>query len=170
MATFSYLEQLHHLVLTTKASTYDLYRALARATDVAGQREVVWRYRQLIRMQLQWRHLKLLKRCGRGHELTGVAGTKDGELVVACPSCPHPGINLPKNWESDPAKRWRYAIRIAMDANFRLKEQLVSSHSRDPGLCDGQGYFVQRVPYEKYILSRAHEADVSFSILVCVQF
>ncbi|KAE9390991.1 hypothetical protein BT96DRAFT_799730, partial [Gymnopus androsaceus JB14] len=93
------LEHLHHLVLMTKASMYDLYRALVHATDVTGQRKMVWRYQQLIQMQLQWRHLKLLKQCGRGHDPTGVAGTKDGELVVACPSCLHPGINLPNNWE-----------------------------------------------------------------------
>lgn len=161
MATFAYLEYLHHIVLTTKASTYDLYRALARATDGMGGKEVAWRYRALMRMQLQWRHLKLLKRSGRGHDPTGVEGTKEGELVIQCPSCPHAGINLPVGWELDTMRQWLYAVRLAMDANFRLKEQLVSSHSRDPGLCDGEGYFVRRVPYEMYVLSRADEADVS---------
>ena len=49
----------------------------------------------MIRM---WRHLKLLRRGGRAHAPTGVNGTSPGELAVLCPACPHPGINLPKNW------------------------------------------------------------------------
>lgn len=46
----------------------------------------------------QWRHLKQLKRSGRGHDATGVAGTKLGECALLCPACPHPDINLPANW------------------------------------------------------------------------
>ncbi|KAE9387407.1 hypothetical protein BT96DRAFT_837684, partial [Gymnopus androsaceus JB14] len=166
VATFCYLELLHHLMLTTKASTYDFYRGLCKVTDASGLSKHPWRYRALVRMVLQWRHLKLLKWCGRGHNPSGVAGTADGELVVRCPSCPHPGINLPKGWESDQKNADLYALRVAMDANFRLKEQLVSSHSRDPGLNDGKGYFVRREPYEKYVLSLAHEEDIS----TCVGF
>lgn len=50
-------------------------------------------------MSLQWRHLKMLKRGGRGHDPSGIAGTQDGELAIACPSCPIPGVNLPSDWE-----------------------------------------------------------------------
>lgn len=160
VATFGYLELLHNLVLTTKCSTYDVYRAAVRATDATGNISVPWRYKQLVRMQLQWRHLKLLKRNGRGHDPSGVEGTNEGELAILCPSCPHPGINLPNGWQQQVASHWLYALRLAMDANFRLKEQLVSSHSRDPGLCDGLGYFVRREPYERYVLSRADKGDV----------
>jgi hypothetical protein len=44
----------------------------------------------------------MLKRGGRGHDEAGVSATKDGELAVMCPSCPHPGINLPDGWEEAP--------------------------------------------------------------------
>jgi len=50
-------------------------------------------------MLVQWHHLKLLKRGGRGHDPSGAAGTKTGELALMCPSCPHPGINFPEGWE-----------------------------------------------------------------------
>ncbi|KAE9395621.1 hypothetical protein BT96DRAFT_958466 [Gymnopus androsaceus JB14] len=161
LATFRYLELLHHLMLATKASTYDFYRGLCKVTNASGLSKDPWRYCALVRMVLQWQHLKLLKRCGRGHDPSGVAGTADGELVVQCPSCPHPGINLPKGWENDKKNADLYALRVAMDANFRLKEQLVSSHSRDPGLNNGKGYFVPREPYEKYVLLLASEEDIS---------
>lgn len=48
-----------------------------------------------------------------------------------------------------------------MDANFRLKNQLVSNYSQDPGLGIGWAYMVPRVAYEKYVLSRAKDSDVS---------
>ena len=53
-------------------------------------------------MNLQWRHLKMLKWGGRGHDPLGVVGTKEGELAVLCPSCPQPGVNLPVVWEAQP--------------------------------------------------------------------
>lgn len=161
VATFRYLEQLHLLTLTTKASVYDFYRAIAKATDNTELKSTAWRYNGLMCMCLQWRHLKLLKRSGRGNEASGVAGTKEGDLIVRCPSCPHPGINLPDGWETDTKHQDNYSLKVTEDANFRLKEQLVSSHSRDPGLVDGLGYFVARKDYESYVISRASEADVS---------
>lgn len=48
-----------------------------------------------------------------------------------------------------------------MDANFRLKNQLVSTWSRDPGMGIGTAYFVERASFEKYIKSRINEDDVS---------
>lgn len=114
-------------------------------------------------MALQWRHLKLLKRGGRGNDPEGARGTKDGELAVLCPSCPHPGINLPEGWEDAPAAtQYLHTVVLCMDANFRLKNQLVSSFSTDPGLGIGMAYMVPREHYEKYVLSRASEADVCF--------
>lgn len=40
-----------------------------------------------------------LKRAGRGQGPAGVEGTSQGELAVECPACPHPGRNLPDNWQ-----------------------------------------------------------------------
>ena len=50
----------------------------------------------------EWRHLKMLKRAGRGHDTAGVSGTQPGGLAVICPACPLPGINLPSGWEPVP--------------------------------------------------------------------
>jgi hypothetical protein len=40
-----------------------------------------------------------LKRGGRGHDPAGIDATSNGELMVECPACPHPGKNLPDGWE-----------------------------------------------------------------------
>lgn len=50
-------------------------------------------------MAHEWRHLKILKRTGWGHDSRGVIATKEGECAVICPACPQPGINLPSDWD-----------------------------------------------------------------------
>lgn len=40
-----------------------------------------------------------LKRSARGHDPAGIDATSNGELMVECPACPHPGRNLPDGWE-----------------------------------------------------------------------
>jgi hypothetical protein len=44
----------------------------------------------------------LLKRSGRGHDPEGVEGTKPGQCAVECPVCPHPGRNVPLDWNKAP--------------------------------------------------------------------
>ena len=58
------------------------------------------RLKAFMRMVHKWRHLKLLKRAGRGHEPGGVNATKPGELVLQCPACLRPGFNMPDNLDS----------------------------------------------------------------------
>lgn len=45
-----------------------------------------------MRVARLWRHLKLLKRAGIGHDPAGVAAAKDGSCAVECPACPHPDV------------------------------------------------------------------------------
>lgn len=51
-------------------------------------------------------------------------------------------------------------IFLCMDANFRLKNQVVSNYSQDPGLGTGWAFMVPRLPYRSYILSRTNDSDV----------
>lgn len=59
-----------------------------------------------------------------------------------------------------------YMMFICMDANFRLKNQLVSNYSQDPGFGIGLAYMVPREPYERYVLSRANDSDVSTTFVL----
>ncbi|KAH7918799.1 hypothetical protein BV22DRAFT_1199825 [Leucogyrophana mollusca] len=155
-ATFRALEEYHLLSFELKVSAYEFYGALVRRTDNTGLTPPKDRYDAFMRMVRKWRHLKMLKRSGRGHDPEGVDATKEGECAVLCPACPHPGKNLPADWESVPApKRWLYALFIAIDANFRLKRKLVSSDSADPGLSAGLAFFVPEKVYKAYL--KAHD-------------
>jgi len=109
-ATFELLRQLHMLSFTTKASTYDFYRALEKLTTNTGINCPKSRYRALMRMNLQWRHLKMLKWAGSANIPDGVASTQPGDLAIRCPSCPRPNINLPVGWEDVPEEfRFEFA-------------------------------------------------------------
>jgi hypothetical protein len=55
-----------------------------------------------LRIVREWRHVRLLKRFGRGHDPSGCKGTKEGECAVLCPACPLSGINLPADWKERP--------------------------------------------------------------------
>jgi len=101
-ATFELLRQLHMLSFTTKASSYDFYRALEKLTINTGIDTPKSRYRALMRMMLQWRHLKMLKWAGRANVDNGVSTTQPGDLAIRCPSCPRPGVNLPPGWQDVP--------------------------------------------------------------------
>ncbi|KAL0575102.1 hypothetical protein V5O48_006852 [Marasmius crinis-equi] len=172
--TFECLEMLQMQTLTTKASIYDFYRALERLTENAGIFRPASRYRQLLQGMRQWRHLKYLMRAGKGQHAASYDIDTDPEtsLTLKCPSCPHPGINLPAGWEKLASGKdgFLYRLCLCLDANFRLKEQVVSSHSRDPALCDGQGYFVGRKRYEEWIEENKKREDSEDEISNCVPF
>jgi hypothetical protein len=176
--SFCLLSALHLLALTSKASAFHFYWMLEKMTDNTGVQMLKSRYRALLRMTLQWQHLKMLKRAGCGHDPSGIAGTQPGDLAIPCPSCPHPRINIPDWWKDAPENlrcvfcqsfrsfhssraRYLYIRILCMDANFCLKNQLVSNFSMDPGLSIGLAYFVARGPYESYVLSQTDADEVT---------
>lgn len=63
-------------------------------------------------MVREWRHLKMLKRAGRGHDPAGVRDTRQGSLAIICPACPHHNINLLPGWDTVP-ERDRYVHTIS---------------------------------------------------------
>lgn len=52
-------------------------------------------------MSHQYRHLRLLKRGGRGHLEDGIETVSPGELALQCPTCPHKHT-MDNSWEDLP--------------------------------------------------------------------
>ena len=119
--TFDVLDTFHLLTLQGKTSAYDYYYSLAHKSDNTGLQNLKVtiylylsddtcsrypisqdRYEQFLPAIQIWRHLKMLKRAGCGHDPAGVDATLAGECAVECPVCPHPGRNLPAGWENAP--------------------------------------------------------------------
>lgn len=127
-----------------------------------------------------WRHLKMLKRGGRGQDPHGAEGTQEGELAIECPACPHPGRNLPEGWENAPpeirsgcivlvweylmltrTERWLYTLFIAVDANFRmaLKDKSLS----DLELAPGWAYLVEEQKFQDHLKTYKDQTEVRFA-------
>ncbi|KAG1902462.1 uncharacterized protein F5891DRAFT_1186576 [Suillus fuscotomentosus] len=145
--TFRLLHHFHILSFESKASTFEYWQTLARLTDNAGDR-----YEALLRMIKQWRSITLLKRSGYGHDPAGVCAATPGACTVLCPACPQPGKNMLDDWEKAlPEVHWKYALFLAIDANFRLARKNVSSDEVDPGLSWGLSYFVEEHEFKSFL-------------------
>ena len=46
----------------------------------------------------------MAKRAGHAHDPAGIEATPAGGLSIPCRACPHPNINLPRNWEKESAE------------------------------------------------------------------
>ncbi|KAJ7099324.1 hypothetical protein B0H15DRAFT_1001957 [Mycena belliarum] len=157
-ATFRVLRRYHLMVLESKCSGQEFYNSIARETDNTGTQPVRDRYDEFLRMGREWRHLRMLKRAGRGHAKGGVDGTKAGECALLCPACPQPGMNLPPNWKEAPKeKKFLYALFLAIDANFRMRRKKVSSEEKDPSLGDGWSFYGAIAPYYDYLAKHWHQ-------------
>ncbi|KAJ7576776.1 hypothetical protein C8J56DRAFT_1007268 [Mycena floridula] len=136
-----------------KITPYDYYTGLQRLSDNTGCQKLPERYQVFLRTAPQFCHLQACKRAGRGN---------DGEIAVECPACPHPDINLLKDWQHMPKEqRFIYTLFIAVDACFHLKRKMVSSDAKDPGLGTGWVYFVEEPAYHTYYKTLGDQTDMN---------
>lgn len=119
-------------------------------------------------MTRQYRALKAIKR-------TGHCRTKDlgpGDLVVQCPSCPRPGVNMPDDWKSE---QWRcvprpsfsvttnhegslyrsrliYTRTLSVDGNFVLsRKSKGGGATKDPSLLGDYGFWAVQKTLDNYM-------------------
>ncbi|KAF7972080.1 hypothetical protein HWV62_19161 [Athelia sp. TMB] len=157
--TFEVLNLFHLLNIQSKLSLYHFYYAIHSKSDNVGIRGIKDRYDEMRPVMRIWRHLKMLKRAGRGHDPGGAAKTRMGECATECPACPHPGKNLPDGWETAPESViWLYALIITIDANFRLKLK-DKGLADDPPLGDGWSHMVKTEPYKAYVAAYGHQIE-----------
>ncbi|KAJ7431264.1 hypothetical protein FB451DRAFT_1421731 [Mycena latifolia] len=162
-ATLDVLSKFQQETLQSKMTMYDFYSVLEKLTDNTGIKPPD-RYHEWLRMCRKFRHAMMLKRAGRATSYAsgGAEATKQGELVLECPACPRPGVNLPEGWEkATPGERFLYTLFIALDACFHLKRLLVSSELRDPDLGSGWGYLVDTGPYREYLRTVTDQKEAS---------
>lgn len=147
--TFRTLETFHMLSHRGKITAYDFYTSLEKLTDNIGGKQYTVRYANIfftcnsritkpirtsaqgprfksrylsfLRLVRQWRHLKELKRGGRGNDgVRKVIETFPGELAVKCIACPTPGVNLPEGWENAPPEMRYYFSFYSCRALFKI--------------------------------------------------
>ncbi|KAJ7775003.1 hypothetical protein B0H16DRAFT_1713447 [Mycena metata] len=166
-----------------KISAYDFVRSLEllsnndgmetvrkREVDAEGKQEKAPpdRRRAFRAIMRQYRMMELFKRAARGHDDSGVKGTRQGELAEPrCRLCPIPKVNIPAdydtiNWEEEPEdQRYKYFLELAQDANFKLINRNVSTEESDPIVDDGAGFFCNRKEYAEHIGKHVDEEEIS---------
>ena len=97
--TFHVLDDYHLDNLESKATAGKYYEKLRRLTSNIFPYKVPDRYRELMVVARQWRDLKLRLRAGLLYEPEKEIPL--GGLVLFCPACPQPSVNLPSNWKED---------------------------------------------------------------------
>ncbi|KAK0497778.1 hypothetical protein EDD18DRAFT_1072294 [Armillaria luteobubalina] len=161
-ASFRLLEQFHALSGSGKISVYEYHNALKHLTDATGVSKLKCKYKSLLRLVRQFAHMKFTKRARRGSVPNGIETTIAGGLALRYLACPHPGINLPADWDLAPLEyQFLYMLILALDANFRLKNLYRSSWEKDPGLHMGLAHFVEPTRYLEHVRQYATQKDIS---------
>ncbi|KAK0421579.1 hypothetical protein EV421DRAFT_1747354, partial [Armillaria borealis] len=106
-----------------------------------------------------WKGLEIMteNRTGRRPRIGNFAWRVSAGVLA----CPHPGWNMPEVSEIEEVKRWLYTLFIALDANYRAQNAVVSSDERDPLLSDGWGYFVEKGPYLEHLHKFVSQEEIS---------
>ncbi|KAF8833725.1 hypothetical protein BDN67DRAFT_916377, partial [Paxillus ammoniavirescens] len=91
-------------------------------------------YREFMGAARIWRLLKLLKWSGMGDP-----SPAERDLVLFCPTCPQPGINLSTAEEGD-LSHWKYTRIVVMDGNFKAEHMHDCQPNDQVCLMDGRGY------------------------------
>ncbi|KAG6822335.1 hypothetical protein H0H92_014271 [Tricholoma furcatifolium] len=134
--------------LQGKISGFDFYKSLDLLTDATRLTKTPDRLTSFMIMAHEWRHLKAAKCSGCGYSGSLIKDSAPGSFAVECRACPVPSVNLPPGWASAPQESlWLYRLLLSQDANFRLKNWLRSSSTKDPSLQPGFAYFVADEAY-----------------------
>ncbi|KAI6017050.1 hypothetical protein EDC04DRAFT_2608160 [Pisolithus marmoratus] len=128
-------------------SAMNSYSKIQRMTSSTFLHLVPDRYRELLRVSRAWRNLKLLKWKGF---YPGSCNLDHSGLVLFCPTCPQPGINIPEMDDVE-LSHWKHSCVIVMDHNFKAEHMAPKNAGNETWLMDGQGYMVASQDYKTYL-------------------
>ncbi|KAK7031325.1 CxC2 domain-containing protein [Favolaschia claudopus] len=159
--TFSTLETFRLLNVVGNLTVHDGVRVMERGTDAGRMNSIPDRYKGFGRVTRQFAFLKRLKRAGRAHDVSGVAGTKSGECAMLCWACPQEGRNLPQGWR-EVSPEFQFVLHSdtsTYDANFHMRNRLRANQRDDPPLGDGWAYMVEESGYHEHLRNYVGEED-----------
>ncbi|KAI0749121.1 hypothetical protein C8Q74DRAFT_1212211 [Fomes fomentarius] len=148
VVTFRALDDILLTNKECKTSIMNYYNRLCRLTNDTFPHTVPDWYRDLLRVAHQWQNLKACKFHGIGYN-NRLAPTA-GQLAIACPTCPRPGINMPDNWQADP-ESYIHDVSVIMDGNFGAKHQHMKHLEDDVCLANGHCFRVTDKPYKAHL-------------------
>ncbi|PPQ72949.1 hypothetical protein CVT25_004565 [Psilocybe cyanescens] len=167
--TFNCLDTFHELTLQGKTNLYDFYHVLLRRTDNANVSPSIYCYPKMHCTFCLWRNLMAFKCTGQGHDPGGIDATPPGGLMVEYPACPHPGCNLPDDWQSAGfCGAYLLVLLILAITYLHIKLKGKDRKITDVNLAPGLGAFVNETEYQDflkdYVDQPEHDALVRASI------
>ncbi|KAI6141855.1 hypothetical protein BKA82DRAFT_115854, partial [Pisolithus tinctorius] len=157
--TFQVLDDFIRDNVECGTSAMNYYSKLQRVTSSAFPHLVLNRYRELLRVLRMWRLLKLLKWQGFHQQLPD---PQAGELVLFCPACPQPGINV-LDQDID-LSDWQFARTFVMDGNFKAEHMLPKNAAKEVWLMDGNGFMVTLAPYKEYLTGTKSDCNNHWAV------
>ncbi|KAJ8090814.1 hypothetical protein PM082_024727 [Marasmius tenuissimus] len=161
-ATFQLLRNYHITNLQSQTAPTDFNAVLEQITCGTGLTKLPDREAQFLLILREWRNIKMLKRCGRCHDPDGIAATPAGAAAVPCRACPHPGKNMPDDWEKAPAEeQFLHGLYLAEDANFKQKARARPNDHRDPPLSLAAAFWVPQELYMHEVTKHPEKREIS---------
>ncbi|KAI6028907.1 hypothetical protein F5J12DRAFT_780418 [Pisolithus orientalis] len=80
------------------------------------------------------------------------------ELVLFCPACPQPGINV---LDQDIDLTESFARTFVMGGNFKAEHMLPKNAAKEVWLMDGNGFMVTSAPYKEYLTRTMNQIEKS---------
>lgn len=153
--TFTVLKQFHIHHLEAKESAYDFIGSLHRLTDNMFASEVSDPYPRFLRVMCFWRVLIATKRLGQAHGINSLLPHRpQGNLLVFCPACPEPGVNMETQWQHTP-KSYAHLnqTQLTIDGNFHANRYKKNSSADDYSLFEGRAYYPLATDFKSYLRS-----------------
>ncbi|KAL0057538.1 hypothetical protein AAF712_015825 [Marasmius tenuissimus] len=161
-ATFQLLRNYHITNLQSQTAPTDFHAVLEQITCGTGLTKIPDREAQFLLILREWRNIKMLKCCGRCHDPGGIAATSAGAAAVPCRACPHPGKNMPEDWDKAPAEdQFLHGLYLAEDANFKQKARARPNDHRDPPLSPAAAFWVPHELYMQEVTKHPEKREIS---------
>ncbi|EAU82120.2 hypothetical protein CC1G_09579 [Coprinopsis cinerea okayama7 len=153
--SFSVLRQFHLIQLEGKMSAYDFCSTLRRLSDNVFTDEIPDVYPQFIVVMQIWRVLAATRRLGQAHNIdTLLLHRRANNLVVHCPVCPEPTLNIDAGSVALPtAFRHLNQLQLTADGNHHANQYMKNTDPLSCSLFKGRAYFPDEDPYQAYLNS-----------------
>ncbi|EEB93980.1 hypothetical protein MPER_07292, partial [Moniliophthora perniciosa FA553] len=128
--------------LQAKISDYDFYTTLRRLTDNVFTSEVDDQYQAFMIVTRIWRYIVTRIQLGQENNIDKHFPHRPaGTLMLYCPACPDPGINMKGKWWLTPE----------FLNNNQINQFWKNFDGSDFSVFDGHGHFPDAMAYLKYL-------------------
>ncbi|KAJ3519411.1 hypothetical protein NMY22_g13219 [Coprinellus aureogranulatus] len=155
--TFRVLKQFHLLHLVSKINNQDFCKGLFRLTDNVFHIATNFKSFQEAFAQAMsiWRLVTATKRLGQAHGIDDILVHRvKGNLIVHCPACPEPHMNMEQGWRETPPHLCHLnQCRTTVDGNHHANHYAKNGDPHSVSLFNGRAYFPQEERYQKFLKS-----------------